>query len=396
MARITQVAGPRAIRVGETVSYRAAAFDPPNPTAADLARIRWLVKSADGGVLGHLSGRGAELRLIVPETWSGLVATVMPYVNSPTANVSVTTVISPVAALQSPAPRVRQMEIARDGTRYYASADGEPRFYLGTDVRYGSRRGLMNSSNPPGPRYRPEDFEGAHGDWAWYLYPTITCESRGHFSCLNTYDTAAFTFGHLQLGAHTPGDNFVLFFRQALQTGPAAEYFPDLRVVCDVIHAVKNGVSRPLESSTTTAGLMRYFNSSADRVDSLEAERAALIVDWSLRHPAMRELQVAFAVREQQAKLRRHARSLPLDGVTDKLCIVVLDVLHQGRAKYPAIGAALQAGDPFDALLGLGSARYRERVATLRSGIRELEIAGRIGRKVFDSGSGSFVEPRGA
>src|SRR5689334_15241621 len=122
MARITGVTGPRAVRVGETVSYTVSSFDPPNPAAADIARIRWLIKSADGGVLAHLAGRGAELRLIVPETWAGLVATVMPYMNSPTANVAVTAVIAPATVAPPASHRQRQIEIARDGARYYASA----------------------------------------------------------------------------------------------------------------------------------------------------------------------------------------------------------------------------------------------------------------------------------
>ena len=42
------------------------------------------------------------------------------------------------------------------------------------------------------------------GDWAFYLQPTISAESNGFFTCLNTYDRARFTFGHVQLGAHTP------------------------------------------------------------------------------------------------------------------------------------------------------------------------------------------------
>jgi hypothetical protein len=109
----------------------------------------------------------------------------------------------------------------------------------------------------------------------------------------------------------------------------------------------------------------------------------------------MRDLQVAFAVREQQKKLTAHPARLPLDGASDKLCIVVLDILHQGRGRYTTIANALRAADPFDALLAIGAGSYAERVATLRAGIRDLEVQGRVGQKVYDTASHSFVVPVG-
>src|SRR6185503_15563371 len=153
--------------------------------------------------------------------------------------------------------------------------DAEPRFYVGSDVRYGERRGLMNTSNPPGPRYAAEDYEAKHGDWAWYLLPTITAESNRAFTCLNTYDRAAFTFGHIQLAAHTPNDNFVLILREMLTLPLAASYFPDLTVQNGRVHRRSAGAVRALESDASTAGLMTYFNPKSDRVDDAEAERAA-------------------------------------------------------------------------------------------------------------------------
>jgi hypothetical protein len=251
----------------------------------------------------------------------------------------------------------------------------------------------MNSNNPPGPRYQPQEYEAAHGDWAWYLAPTIMCESKGHYTCLNTYDRAAFTFGHIQLAAHTPDDNFVAFFREILAQPPAAEYFPEMTLVNGRIHRRTDGGTVALESATTTAALMTYMNATPQAVDASEAERAARLVDWALRHASMRDVQVAFSVREQKRKLARHARSLPLEGASDKLCLVVLDILHQGRGKYAAIRAALAADDPFDALLAIGASTYRDRVSTLRAGIRDLEAEGRVGRKVYDAAAGDFVAP---
>lgn len=399
MMLVLDVTGPPAVKVGELAIYRVRSFSEPHPSPDAVAGVRWLIKGGDGGVLAHITEQGPELQLTIPEHWAGQAVLVMAYIRTPSATVACRTTVQPRA--EAPADTIRseprRIDVVSDGGRYYASVDGEPRFYVGTDVRYGPRRGLTNAANPPGPRYKPQDFEAVHGDWAWYLFPTITCESRGHFTCLNTYDRAAFTFGHIQLAVHTPDDNFVLLFRELLRDPAASMYFPELRLSNGRIHILdESGGLAPLESAESTSPLMSYFNPRPDRVDLEEAEKAARLVDWSIRHPNMRDQQVAFAVRQQRRKLRQHAGKLLLDGTVDKLCLVVLDILHQGRAGYSAIRTALAASDPFDALLSLGASQYRERVATLRAGIRDLEASGKVGAKVFDASSGEFVAPAGA
>jgi hypothetical protein len=187
-----------------------------------------------------------------------------------------------------------------------------------------------------------------------------------------------------------------VFFREILADPSAAEYFPDLTLKGGRIHCTTAAGTTPLESAASTEPLMAYFNASPGEVDDVESDRAARLVDWSLRHKSVRDIQVAFSVREQKRKLAAHARKLPLDGVTDTLCLVVLDILHQGRGKYSVIKAALLADDPFDALLTIGAAQYRERVSTLRAGIKDLEKAEKVGRKVYDAASREFVVPSGA
>jgi hypothetical protein len=396
VVRVKEVSGPASSTVRDSVTYRVTAFSEASPRPADAAKVSWLIKGADGAALAHFSQQGPVLQLTVPESWADQTAVVMPYMVSPSAGVSVQTAIRRRIAAPAAPGAPRRVAIIREQSRFYASVDDEPRFYLGNQVKYKQRLGLMNSNNPPGPRYRAEDYAAAHGDWAWYLLPTITCESKCHFTCLNTYDRAAFTFGHIQLGAHTPDDNFVAFFREVLALPSAAEYFPDLTVSNGRIHhRTPAGALVPLESRTDTAGLMAYFNRTPGTIDDTEADRAARLVDWSIRYPAMRDLQVAFTVRAQRRKLAGHARKLPLDGVVDKLCLVVLDILHQGRGTYALIRSALRSPDPFDALLEIGGATYGERVSTLRAGIRDLEARGLVGQKVYDAASDGFIVPTG-
>ena len=392
------VRGPRTAVVGDKLLYQVTEFIPVSPSKADIAAVSWLVKSEGGSALASLANCGPEFTITVPNTWAGQNVLVMPFMRAPSAAVSVTTAVADeeVASPTMPSGGPVAVRIERDNKRFYASVSGEPRFFLGVDVTYGERRGLMNSSNPPGPRYAAEDFVDTHGDWAWYLLPTITCESNRSFTCLNTYDSAAITLGHGQFAAHTPDDNFVAIFRAALGHDAAAAYFPELTVKGGRIHQDTGSALKPLESKTSTRPLMNYFNSSPASVDGEEADRSARLVHWVASHAEMRDLLVTYFAAQQRRKLAVHATKLPLDGLTDKLCLVVLDVLHQGRAKYDAIRAALGKADPFDALLALGASTYKERVATLRAEIQKLEARGIVGKKVYSKAGKDFVVPAGA
>jgi hypothetical protein len=392
MLLVRGVSGPESARVGQTVTYRVTAFNHTQPDPAETAKVAWLVQREDGMSLTRAPSQGPTFELLVPEAWSGFTVLVMPHLRSPTTQVAVRTTIARAPAEPDPGTP-RRVEITREASRFYASVDDEPPFYLGTRVSYGARRGLMNWINAPGPRFDPADFESVHADWGWYLLPTVMCESRGYFTCLNTYDRACFTFGPSQLGAHTPDDNFVLFLRELLAQPLAAAYFPDLMVLNGRIHRRQPSGPVPLESADETSGLMNYFNATPDEVDDDEANKAARMVDWCLRSPAARELQVRFAVQQHRRKLAVHARRLPLHGVSDRLCLVVLDILHQGRAAYRSIETALASAGPFDALLSLGASTYRERIATLRGGIQDLEARQKVGAKVYDAETGEFVVP---
>jgi hypothetical protein len=348
MLLVRGVAGPASARAGDTVTYRVTAFNQTQPNPAETAKISWLIQKEDGSVLTRAPLQGPTLELVVPEGWSELTAVVMPHLRSPTTQVAVRTTIARAQAAPDPAAPKR-VDVTRVASRFYASVDGEPPFYLGTRVSYGARRGLMNWINAPGPRFDPAEFEAVHADWGWYLLPTTTCESRGYFTCLNTYDRACFTFGSSQLGAHTPDDNFVLFLRELLAQPLATAYFPDLTVLNGRIHRRRASGPVPLESAEDTSGIMNYFNSTPDEVDGDEADKAARMVDWCLRSPSARELQIRFAVQQHRRKLAMHAQKLPLHGLSDRLCLVVLDILHQGRAAYRSIETALASDDPFDA-----------------------------------------------
>lgn len=394
MLLVREAEGPARVRAGEKATYRVTHYNRENPPAAETARVSWLVKTERGSALTNVRAEGPVLAVSVPDSWAGETVFVMPYMNSATRRISVRTEVAAATATTAPVPI--QVEVTQEGRRYYASVNGEPRFYVGTDVRYGARRGLMNGQNPYGPRYVPEAYLETFGFWAVCLWPTIQCESRGAFNCINTYDRARFTYGHLQFAAHTPDANFVKLLRELLALPTAGTQLPDLQLHEGRVHLrTDQGLVR-LEDRNTTAPLQDYLNPGSDRVEEREVEVAARFMDWCARDRAVSETLVDFSVRDQQAKLQRHARKLPLEGLSDKLCIAVLDILHQGRASYRTVRSALREGDPFDALLSIGLSSYRDRLATLRTGILDLERKGLVSERVYSGEAGDFVPAEGA
>lgn len=390
MLLVKNVTGPSRAKAGDLATYRVTKFNQDHPHDVDAGRVNWLVKTEDGTALTNVHHQGPQWTITFPTSWAGRTIFVMPYMNSATLQVSVRTIVEALPA-ETVVTEGLQVSIAQEGRRYYASINEEPRFYVGTEVSYGSRRGLMNSHNPYGPRYEPKENEQTYGFWAYYLLPTIACESRGALNCINTYDRARFTYGHMQFAAHTPDENFILLFRELLALPSAAAYFPDLTLNNGLIHERSGQGLVQLESRESSAALQVYLNPDEYKVDPKEAQIAARFMDWCARDPQFVKTVEAFAFRDQQKKLRRHAQKLPLNGLSDKLCLVILDILHQGRAKYTTIKSALNQSDPFDALLSIGLNNYGDRIATLRAGILDLERKGIVGKRVFSDEVGNFV-----
>ena len=391
MLLVREVKGPSNVEVAERATYKVTKFNQDSPSEDQTDKVNWLVKTVSGECLTNVHHQGPVWTVTIPNTWVGQTIYVMPYMNSATFSISIKTTVKLRETSTILPDHVKVVPIKED-QRYYASINGEPRFYVGADVRYGFRRGLMNSANPYGSRYDPSKYEQEHDFWAYYLHPTITCESRGAFNCINTYDRARFTFGHMQFAAHTPNANFTLLFRELLRLPGASTYFPDLTLHNDRINQIHNDILVPLENNTSTEKLQVYLNPEINEVGEKEVEIAARLMDWCTRDPKFIETLVAFSFLDQKKKLHWHARKLPLNGLSDKLCLVVLDILHQGRGKYQTIENALNKNDPFDALLAIGGGNYRERVATLRNSILELERKGIIGYRVYNSVADDFIK----
>lgn len=279
--------------------------------------------------------------------------------------------------------------------------DGAP-FFVGRPASFRGRRGLhQRDTDPAGPRFDPAAWLHRHGQAAALAAVVGHCESDNRLCRLNTYDRAAFTFGFLQLAAHTPGDNLILLFRRAVALPSFRRLFPDLTLRKGRLHqttprgCVDLELAAPPRSGSREPQLtrfMRYLNPDARAIGTAELRAAAALTGWTRNQPAARMLQVSTSIRILLDRLRKqHDRWYDLHGKSDVLCAAIADIHHQGRASRKQVAAALRSADPLDGLLRLGSAVDSARCARLRQRIERDLAAGRLGRHRFDRASGCLI-----
>ena len=361
------------------------------------------VNEANIGVFGPRTEAALEALqadLSLPQTGELDAATLLGMDNllmKASENVEVAADTSDIALPVSPAAAIGtqplEFELHREGSTWFASTQGE-RFYVGNRVPFKGRLGLMNLRDQSSPIYDPAEYSDTFGHWAHFIRPTVKAESRGHFNCLNTYDTAGFTFGFLQFAAHVADGDFVKFFRALLQLDEHMAYFPDLELRDGrIVRPTENGVVR-LETATSSDGLKKYLNPSGGEVENREVLSAARFVHWCAHSKAHRDVQMKVGVDNVRQKLRTAHHKINLEGRGDKVCFVVVDILHQGRGTFAAMKHIIQNNNDavaYEKLLTIGASSFRERIETIRAEVAKLEAAGHFGRKRYSSASNDLV-----
>jgi hypothetical protein len=275
------------------------------------------------------------------------------------------------------------------GNKYFGKIDGN-RFFIGKRVSFDGGKGLMNIIGTPAQRYKREEFREAHGFWADFIHPTAMAEGALYHT-LNTYDRARFTFTFLQYAAHVPNGDFVVFFRELLKLPLATEYFPDLTLVNNRISRVTDHGTVPLESDSSTSGLMDFLNPSRSQVEDNEVIQAAKFVHWSQNDPLHRQTQIDTGIKHFKQKMVNYANTFDLDGALDTVCLVIADIRHQGRAKNVVIANALNSSKPLDSLLSIGAQSFSERIATLKREIKKLTDEGTLGTHKYSLAEKDFI-----
>jgi hypothetical protein len=275
------------------------------------------------------------------------------------------------------------------GNKYFGKIDGT-RFFIGSRVSFDGGKGLMNIIGTPAQRYNRADFRPTQGFWADFIHPTAMAEGALYHT-LNTYDSARFTFSFLQFAAHVPNGDFVVYLRALLKLPLASEYFPDLVLENNRVCRVTDHGTVPLETDATTAPLMNYLNPTLAQIEDTEVIQSAKFIHWAQNDPSHRQTQIDIGIANFKEKMVGYAQQYGLDGVEDSICQMVADIRHQGRAKSPAIVAALQSSKPLDSLLTLGEPKFHERLVTLRQEIKKLVVEGTFGTHKYSKSKKDFV-----
>jgi hypothetical protein len=278
----------------------------------------------------------------------------------------------------------KMFDITSAGTDWSAKLMGDGgSFFVGRETSNAAKGyfGLFfPGSTYYGPVYSGDDHAHNIGQWAYLLEATGWCESRNHFNLINTYDRAKFTFGFYQLAAHTPRDNLILLFRALFADPEMADYFPELKLIDGRVHRVDsvNGVTDLEEEftvgdETTLQFFMNYLNPRRKELDKQEILHSARLIHWANTSRSMQKIQVKVANDILQKKMsQRYQAWFNLDGRSDLECLLVADIMHQGRAGRQAktvVRRALMSLDP---------------VAALKS-------AGKIGTKTYSAALNEFV-----
>ncbi len=286
------------------------------------------------------------------------------------------------------------IQITEKNLRFTATMNGGTSFYVGRRVSYEGDVGITNDSEGKGARYRPEDYPAA-GHWAPFIYPTAVCESYAYFTNVNTYDSARFTFGFFQLAAHVADGDFVRFFRALLGTPSGSDYFPDLSMQDGRIFRDTPAGPRQLESKDSSVGLMDYLNPSTSAVEPIEVINSAKLIDGANQFVDQRQAQVDEALSTARRTVASAAKNYGLDGMGDIVCLIVMDIRHQGRGGSQAIMQALHSSADEKTrirnLLKIGWPKYKSRLETLEKEINRLAEASVLGTKIYRQATNDFA-----
>jgi hypothetical protein len=276
-------------------------------------------------------------------------------------------------------------------------------FFVGQEVMQPSRNFFGIFHPVPsyyGPSYNPEDHTVSIDHWAFLLDVTAFCESKLRLNLINTYDRARFTYGFYQLAAHTPRDNLILLFREALLDTDFQKLFPDLELRGGkVFRVAQDGTATDLEEEfhdpatgeNQLKRFMAYLNPERTTIDEQEVLQAARVIWWANTHTASAEIQVKVANSILQRKMsQRYADWYPLDGKSDVICAIIADIHHQGRGSKAAVRAALNQTNKVKALLEIGKSNHPERVSTLTARVKKWTDAGVMGTKKYRAALNEF------
>jgi hypothetical protein len=279
--------------------------------------------------------------------------------------------------------------------RFKTAATRTPQFVVGTECRFGPRRGLALSIGAP--YYRAAEYVDrpkVH-HWAHIIEPTAKVEGEGSFAALNTYDNASFTFGFLQFSAKNYKANLhTLLLRLFDDAATKASHFlPKLKVKQGELYGEKASgglVQLTSRDRKENDELRRYLKPEASRVTEAEIEFGARFVYWTRFFLKSHHHQVELAVDELREKILALDKKR-LDKKSDRVFAWLVDMYNQGAPPRKELVAALEDADPEVKLEALKSQKHPARAARLKKLIHKSTAFGLL----YDAASETFKKPEG-
>lgn len=288
----------------------------------------------------------------------------------------------------------------KQNSQWFGMIDGGDWEYIGTETHYPKANpvnlGLYQPQGNLGSlMYTASEWTAAVGHWANVIVPTATAESACRFDRINTYDNVHFTFGFLQLAAHTAGDNLALLIRKFLADAALAAWFPDLVMKQGKIHQkLPNGTLIDLETppsgTSDSKKLMTYLNADRKVIDEAEKTNALKFMHLARTSPKARQLQVEASVDACVTKLRYWPDALQ-SRVPDTVLSLVVSHLHWRGGKHKKELAELQLKPkPEQAILDFIKAQDSGRASSLGKGLNDAKAAGWLGTKTYVKAAKKF------
>ncbi|MDJ1494464.1 hypothetical protein QNI19_16080 [Cytophagaceae bacterium DM2B3-1] len=232
--------------------------------------------------------------------------------------------------------------------------------------------------------------------WQFFLKPISDCEG-GLFRGLNTYDPVGFSFGFLQFAANGRGKDsaFAEYFRQVLISPKGHALFPNLTIT-DKYRQFRDTVSRrmyrtsdfmPRPNEARPHPLRQLLNPDSSRIDDKELINAAKFLYLVDSDTSFRTIQVRLAIKWAKQILNSYwsksqeagFSALDINGQSFKVCIVLVDLIHHGRARFEDIQKVLsqpQADEQtmINKLLALDTNGSGKRAKELKLALQKLNM----------------------
>lgn len=288
----------------------------------------------------------------------------------------------------------------KQNSQWFGMIDGGDWEYIGTETRYPKADPVnLGLYQPPANlgslMYTASEWTSAVGHWANVIVPTATAESECRFDRINTYDNVNFTFGFLQLAAHTAGDNLALLIRKFLADAKLAAWFPDLVMSKGKIHQkLPNGTLADLETPPSgtwkSKKLMTYLNADTKVIDEAEKTNALKFMHLARTSAKARQLQVEASVDACRTKLGYWPDALQ-SRVPDTVLSLVVSHLHWrgGTDKKKLFDLQLKP-KPEQAILDFIKGLDKNRASSLESGLKAAKKAGWLGTKTYVKATKKF------